>query len=85
MTVLNFPLKTEIRKKDDPLYTQFYRRLVKADANIVTEIKISLKDDINDIHILNLAKKEIKNILQNNSFGEKVEINILVDNRNVKV
>ena len=83
--MLNFPLKTEIRKREDPLYTQFYRKFVKIDANIVTEKKISLKDDVNDIHILNLAKKEIKSILLNNSFGEKVDIDILVDNSNVKV
>lgn len=84
--ILNCFVETvSLRKKDDILKTQFERNFVKADADIVTEISLRFTGEIKHSNILNMAKKAIKGLLDNNSFGEKVDIDLIINNENVKV
>ena len=74
-----------MRKKDDILKTQFERYFVKADANIITEIKMNFSGEIEHSNILNKAHKSIKLLLDNSSIGEKVNIDLIINHENTRL
>ena len=62
-----------LRKRENKLKLEFERYFLKANASIITEINMQFtRGDIQHGHILEKAKNEIKKLLDNGSFGEKV-------------